>query len=108
MKAALDELDARYREHQSTIKPGKKDILAGGYLLMMTRAGPLDVLSFIGDQKRYEDLIDASSKVSIASGSIRVLNLDELIRQKKATDRPKDRAVIELLEEVVDRQRHKD
>ena len=108
LKTALDELDARYREHQSTIKPGKKDILAGGHLLLMTRAGPLDVLGFIGDQERYEDLIDASSKVSIASGSIRVLNLEELIRQKKATDRPKDRAVIELLQEVLDRQRHKD
>ena len=108
LTAALDELDARYREHQSTIKPKKKDILAGGHLLLMTRAGPLDVLGFIGDQERYENLIDRSSKVGIASGSIQVLHLEELIRQKKATDRPKDRAVVELLEEVQDRQHHKD
>ena len=108
LKAALDELDARYRQHQSTIKPGEKDILAGGRLLLMTRAGPLNVLGFIGDQERYEDLIGASSKVSIGSGSIQVLNLDEVIRQKKATDRPKDRAVIELLDEVLHRQRHTD
>lgn len=74
----------------------------------MTRAGPLDVLGFIGDQERYENLIDRSSEVSIASGSIQVLHLEELIRQKKVTDRPKDRAVVELLEEVQDRQRHKD
>ena len=107
LKAALDDLDARYREHHSTIKPEKKDILEGGHLLLMTRAGPLDVLGFIGDQERYEDLIDASSEVSIATGSIQVLSLEELIRQKKATDRPKDRAVVELLEEVLDRQRRK-
>ena len=34
-------------------------------------------------------------------GKFRVLDLEELIRQKKTTDRPKDRAVIELLEEAL-------
>ena len=33
-------------------------------------------------------------------GTLRVLDLEELIRQKKALGRPKDRAVVELLEEV--------
>lgn len=34
-------------------------------------------------------------------GALRVLDLEELIRQKKALDRPKDRAVAGLLEEVL-------
>ncbi|MGI9248257.1 MAG: hypothetical protein ACR2QI_04540, partial [Woeseiaceae bacterium] len=80
------------------------DILAGGHLLLLTRAGPMDVLGFIGDNKRYEDLIQVSSEVAMEIGTFRVLNLDELIRQKKVTDRPKDRAVLELLEEVMRRQ----
>jgi hypothetical protein len=107
---ALSELDARYREHQTRLKPTQGDILAGGHMLLMTRAGPLDVLGFIGDGQRYEDLKSASSEVGTNVGMLRVLNLEELIRQKKAMDRPKDRAVADLLEEVLrsreeDRQR---
>ncbi len=108
LSLALDELDARYREHQSTIKPTKEDILAGGHLLLLTRAGPLDVLGFIGDKDRYEDLVHLSSEVAMTIGRFRVLDLEELIRQKKATDRPKDRAVIELLEEALRHHRQKD
>ena len=108
LSLALDELDARYREHQSTIRPTKEDILAGGYLLLLTRAGPLDVLGFIGDNDRYEDLVHLSSEVAMTIGRFRVLDLEELIRQKKATDRPKDRAVIELLEEALRHHTQKD
>jgi len=108
LSLALDELDARYREHQSTIKPTKEDILAGGHLLLLTRAGPLDVLGFIGDNDRYEDLVHLSSEVAMTIGRFRVLDLEELIRQKKATDRPKDRAVIELLEEALRHHRQND
>jgi hypothetical protein len=108
LSLALDELDARYREHQSTIKPTKEDILAGGHLLLLTRAGPLDVLGFIGDEDRYEDMVPLSSEVAMTIGKFRVLDLEELIRQKKATDRPKDRAVIELLEGALRHHRQKD
>jgi hypothetical protein len=101
LERALNELDARFREHQGSLRPTKKDILAGGHLLLMTRAGPLDVLGFIGDMDRYEDLITGSTPIKMAGGIINILNLEELIRQKKATNRPKDRATIELLEEVL-------
>jgi hypothetical protein len=97
---ALVELEARFREHRKIVKPTKEDILAGGHMLLMTRAGPLDVLGFIGDGRRYEDLLSASSEVAMTVGTLRVLDLEELIRQKKALGRPKDRAVVELLEEV--------
>ncbi len=100
---ALEDLDARYREHSTAIKPSKKDILEGGHLLLTTRAGPLDVLGFIGDSERYEDLIAVSSEVAMTIGKFRVLDLEELVRQKQTTDRPKDRAVLELLEEVLRR-----
>lgn len=108
LSLALDELDAHYREHTSTIKPTKEDILAGGHLLLLTRAGPLDVLGFIGDKERYEDLVHVSSEVAMTIGRFRVLDLEELIRQKKATDRPKDRAALVLLEEALRHNRQKD
>ena len=100
---ALSELDARYREHEKTIRPSEKDVLAGGHLLLMTKAGPLDILGYIGDHNRYEDLLCATQEIEMSVGTFRVLNLDELIRQKRATDRPKDRAVLEMLEELARR-----
>ena len=108
LSLALDELDARYREHQSVVKPTKKDILAGGHLLLLTRAGPLDVLGFIGEDNRYEDLVDRTTEVAMTIGTFRVLNLDELIRQKKKSDRPKDRAMLELLEAALRQERQND
>ena len=67
----------------------------------MTRAGPLDVLGFIGDKDRYEDLVGLSSEVAMTIGRFRVIDLEELIR-------PKDRAVIQLLEEALRYHRQKD
>ncbi len=101
LSLALNELDARYREHQSTVRPTKEDIMAGGHLLLLTRAGPLDLLGFIGDTSRYEDMLPRSTEISMAVGTLRVLDLEELIRQKKESDRPKDRAMLELLEEAL-------
>ena len=98
---ALSQLEARFREHHNTIRPTIDDIRAGGHLLLMTRAGPLDVLGFIGNQQRYEDLLGASSRIEMSMGSLRVLDLEALITEKKRMRRPKDNAVVELLEEVL-------
>ncbi|MGY6555162.1 MAG: hypothetical protein ACXIUM_11655 [Wenzhouxiangella sp.] len=98
---ALSALDASFREHQKTIRPTVDDILAGGHLLLMTRAGPLDVLGFIGDQQRYEDLLDACADLKMSVGSLRVLGLEALIAEKKRMGRIKDLAAAELLEAVL-------
>jgi hypothetical protein len=98
---ALSELEACYREHQTPLKPTKEDVMAGGHMLLMTRAGPLDVLGFVGNDRRYEDLISVSSEIGMTVGTLRVLDLEELIRQKKILSRPKDRAVADLLEEAL-------
>ena len=98
---ALNELEAHFREHRKLIVPTEEDILAGGHLLLLTLAGPLDVLGYIGDHQRYDDLIDQTSEVNLGGGTLKVLGLEELIRQKRAMGRPKDRAAAELLEEVL-------
>jgi len=102
---ALSQLGARFREHHAAIRPTIDDILAGGHLLLMTRAGPLDVLGYIGEQQRYENLLSASSEISMNMGSLRVLDLEALIAEKKRMGRPKDSAAVELLEQVL-RQRN--
>jgi hypothetical protein len=81
---ALAQLDARFREHQTILRPTIDDILAGGRLLLMTQAGPLDVLGFIGDHQRYEDLLGVSSEIEMSMGSLRVLDLEALIAEKRA------------------------
>lgn len=98
---ALSQLEARFREHREVIRPTIEDILAGGHLLLMTRAGPLDVLGFIGEKQRYEDLFSASSEIGMSVGSLRVLDLEALIAEKKRMGRAKDNAAVELLEEVL-------
>ena len=98
---ALSQLEARFREHRNVFCPTVDDVLAGGHLLLMTRAGPLDVLGFIGEKQRYEDLIGASSEIRMNVGSLRVLDLEALIAEKKRMGRAKDNAAVELLEEVL-------
>ena len=97
---ALTDLEARFREHQKPIYPTTEHILAGGHLLLITRAGPLDILGFIGENQRYEDLVDTSTEFRMSLGALRVLDLDELIAEKKRMGRSRDRAAVELLEAV--------
>jgi uncharacterized protein (DUF1810 family) len=69
-------------------------------LLLLTNCGPLDVLGFIGRSKRYEDLEDSISMVTVGTLSVPVLSLDALIAEKKALGRDKDQAAVRLLEAV--------
>lgn len=100
--AALKGLDARYREH-GTLQPTRDDLLAGGHLLLMTNSGPLDILGFIGDGKRYEDFVGAMATIAVGDLSVRVLGIEALIEEKKALGRDKDLAVVRLLEAVLRR-----
>lgn len=67
----------------------------------MTRAGSLDALGFIGDGQRYEDLIEHTSEIQLGEHAIRILALEELIRQKQQMGRLKDLAAAELLEKIL-------
>jgi hypothetical protein len=101
--AALTVLEARFREHSRTIRPTKEDLLAGGHLWLMTNSGPLDVLGFIGQGKRYEDVSDAVAKIAVGKLSIRVLGIEALIEEKQALGRDKDQAGLRLLEAILRR-----
>lgn len=105
---ALSELEAHFREHRDLLTPTTEDILAGGHLLLMTSAGPLDVLGFIGDNQRYDDLVGASSEIQTSMGCLRLLNLEELIAQKTRMGRPKDLAAVDLLEAVLQYRRQQE
>jgi predicted nucleotidyltransferase len=100
---ALTALEARYREHQSDVRPTREDILAGGHLLLITNNGPLDVLGFIGNGKRYEDVAGSIENIDVGGLPVRVLDLKTLIAEKRALGRDKDQPMLRLLEAVLRR-----
>ena len=102
--AALDALEARFREH-GALKPTRDDLMGGGHLLLMTNSGPLDVLGFIGRGRRFEDVAASVSTIAVGDLSVRVLDLEALIEEKKTLGRDKDLAVVRLLEAVLRRRR---
>jgi hypothetical protein len=52
-------------------------------------------------EQLYEDLLGTSSEIGMSVGSLRVLDLEALIAEKKRMRRAKDNAAVELLEEVL-------
>lgn len=102
---ALQALDARYREQEQALQPTLEDLARGGHLLLMTNCGPLDVLGFIGQGKRYEDVAGSTATLQVGNLPVRVLRLEALIEDKKALGRAKDQAVVALLISVLERGR---
>jgi hypothetical protein len=109
--AALQELDAWYRERPHDHVAPTADRLAGpGHHLLMTRLGPLDVLGVIGAGEDYDSLASQSREMQIAPDvSVLVLDLEALIRIRTALARDKDKAVLPILRRTLEeQQRHGD
>jgi len=96
--SVLAALDAVYREHLPGRLAVSAERLAGpGPHLLMTSAGPLDVLGAVGANLGYEDLVADSIRIDLDGAPIRVASLETLIRLKEHANRPKDRAVLSIL-----------
>lgn len=66
-------------------------------LYLDTKIGQLDCLSLIDGVGDYEQVKKASRIMNLGKVKIRVLNLDALIKAKKAMNRPRDKqAIIQL------------
>ena len=55
----------------------------------------------IGNALAYPDLVSRSRVRAVRGLEIQVLGLETLIASKEAADRPKDRAVLDLLRETL-------
>ncbi len=104
LATVLVELDARFRERRD-LRPTRSTLAAGQHILLLTNCGPFDLLGVIGSGKRYEDVIDSASRLSIDNQVIKVLSIEALIEDKKALGRHKDLAAVRLLEALVNRKR---
>jgi len=107
--AALEELDARYRAQPAKrVKPAASHLAGAGHQLLMTRFGPLDVLGVIGAGREYPDLLPHTIEMEIGTGlSVRLLDLETLIRTKEETGGEKDRAVLAILRRVLEERRRR-
>jgi len=94
LEAELQVLGASYREHEERRPiPEIRHLGGGGHHLLMTDAGPLDVLGAVSGGRAYEDLLSDVVRFEIAPGiGIQVLSLAALIKLKEQAGREKDLA----------------
>ncbi len=97
--AALEELDAYYREAaHRRLRPSLAHLASPGHQLLMTRFGALDVLGTTTGDRSYEDLLPHATEMTLRDDlTVRVLDLPMLIRLKEETNRDKDRVVLPIL-----------
>jgi hypothetical protein len=97
--AALEELDARYRDPGGRIiRPAESALSSAGHQLLVTSGGPLDLLGQVSGSRGYRDLLPDTVHVELSDGlRVRVLTLAALIREKEELGRDKDRAVLAVL-----------
>lgn len=100
--AALEELDAVYRGRGADrLAPAADHFTGQGHALLVTSAGPLDVLGMIGQNHAYEALQDSVVSMSLGALAVPVLDLSVLVQLKEELDREKDRATLPILRRIL-------
>jgi hypothetical protein len=89
------------RPDDKIIKPITGDLSGMGHMLLKTRRGPLDILSFIEKRKTYEDLIGHTVVIPFRGYNLRVLDLKTMANLKRSSDNPEDRQRVAILEETI-------
>jgi hypothetical protein len=109
---ALEPLNAYYRgQGERRLKPKASFLVSPGHHLLMTSAGPLDLLGtvgLVGAEQGYDELLPHSKEVDVADSlgmlRVRILDLDVLIRLKQEAGRDKDRAALPVLRRTLEEQ----
>lgn len=66
---------------------------------------PIDVMLPPSDRFRFESLMSRAESIPVGREMARVASLADVIEMKRAADRPKDRAVLPILEAALEVQR---
>jgi hypothetical protein len=104
--SALQALQAIYREQpEKRLTPSAAALGGPGHHLLMTRAGPLDLLGAVVGGRSYGELIGCAFPIQLAPGkSIRVLDLPTLIQLKEELGREKDLSMLPVLRRTLQEQ----
>lgn len=98
LKQALDVLGAVARGDSRNLRFDETHLRTTGHKLASTDAGPLDVLGSINDGKTYGELLPFTEELEVLGHRVRVLSLERLIELKRELGRPKDLAMLPVLE----------
>jgi hypothetical protein len=111
-KTNLEHLAAALRELRAKLRGVKEDVpfrldartlFNGDSFTFTTDFGALDCLATPTGTNGYVDLKQGAEKVAVGDGlKVWVCSIDDLIRMKRAADRPKDRIEVEVLGAVRD------
>jgi hypothetical protein len=109
LSKALGELHARIRvtgEPNGVPFDHSGESLARGRIWnLQTDKGDLDITFEPSGTHGYEDLQRDAIVMQLRSGDVTVASLADVVRSKEAADRPRDRAVLPGLRELLSRQR---
>ncbi len=82
----------------------REDLLLGeGHHVLTTLHGRLDVLGRIEGGRGYDDLLPSTVESRVGDAAVRLLSIETILEIKRASPRPKDRAIVPLLEAVIRR-----
>lgn len=97
--AALRELNARVRGVVDDVPfvLDDKTLRAGDHFTFLTDAGAFDCLGTPAGTSGYDDLVRTAVEMDLGGFRVRVASIDDLIRMKLASGRPKDRIEVEVL-----------
>jgi hypothetical protein len=101
---ALHDLEAYFREHgERRLRPNRSHLASPGHQLLMTRAGPLDLLGTISNNRGYEELLPHTLAMKVRDDlQVRLLDLATLIVIKEETARDKDQATLSILRRTLE------
>lgn len=102
LASALGELEARYLDPAGRhIEPDVSRLASMKVHLLKTNCGRVDALRTVGNDLAYEDLTERTRLLNIAEFVVRVLDLAAIIETKEHADRPKDRAQLPYLRQLL-------
>jgi predicted nucleotidyltransferase len=98
LEKALARLNAIARDDPRRLAFHRSHLETKGQKLATTDAGPLDILGSINSGVTYEDLIETSDAIEVVGRVVQVVSLERLIELKRELKRPKDIAMLPVLE----------
>lgn len=99
----IDQAQGIFRiQPERRLRPNESHVSAGRHLNLVTRYGAVDLLGFIGDDLKYEQLLPRTNEMDIGDGlRIRVLNLETIITIKEKLATEKDLAALPMLKSTL-------
>ena len=97
--AALQELHATLRGAEADLpfRLDARTLRSGDAFTFVTDAGDLDIIGTPAGTNGYDELARAAVRMDLEPVEVNVASIDDLIAMKRASDRPRDRAHLEIL-----------